>query len=313
MSETKTYFVGRDGNDNNILSLLAPLLQQRGIDPNVLAALQCNGGMNNGSWFIWIIFLFIIFGFGGRNCFIGNDNCQGNANLANLINNNDGRNALMDAIQSNGAKLGDLAGILNCSTGQIQQAINALMGTVQKVGCDVNQGVQQVINAIQAGDCNIASQLANCCCELKQAIGGVNISLERGFSQMAFNSSQQTCEIKDAIRENTATVIAGQRAAEMRELNRELAERDRKIAEQAVIINNGQQTAIFGQMIQQATAPIGAAIGALQKDVDCLKCKMPESVNVPYSPVVGVPTCVAANYGLGFGLGCGFNNFNGWG
>lgn len=35
-----------------------------------------------------------------------------------------------------------------------------------------------------------------------------------------------------------------------------------------------------------------------QREVDSIKCKLPESVSVPYSPVVGVPTCVAAQFGL---------------
>ena len=69
-----------------------------------------------------------------------------------------------------------------------------------------------------------------------------------------------------------------------------------------MIINNGQQTAIFSQMIGQATAPIAAAVQNLQGDINGIKCKLPESVTIPYSPVVGVPTCVAAQYGLGFGV-----------
>lgn len=38
----------------------------------------------------------------------------------------------------------------------------------------------------------------------------------------------------------------------MREMQREISERDRRIAEQAVIINNAQQSAAFAQMIGQA-------------------------------------------------------------
>lgn len=96
----------------------------------------------------------------------------------------------------------------------------------------------------------------------------------------------------------------------MREMQREIAERDRKIAEQANVINNGQQTAIFNQMINQATAPIVSAINGLQKDVDGVKCKLPETATIPYSPVVGIPSCVAAQYGL---YGAGINPFNAWG
>lgn len=102
-------------------------------------------------------------------------------------------------------------------------------------------------------------------------------------------------------------LLEGQRAAEMRELQREIADRDRRISEQAVVINNGQQTAIFGQMIQQATTPIYNAVNSLQKDIDGVKCKLPETATIPYSPVVGIPSCVAAQYGLNF------NNIGLWG
>lgn len=210
-----------------------------------------------------------------------------------------------------------MASTLNCSIGQVQQAINGVMSQVQQVGNQVGQSSMQIINAIQAGNCNIAQQIASCCCEnrlaicqqtntLQQSINNVANGQERGFSTIAYETQRQTCDIRDAIRENTAQVLAGQQAAEMRELNRDIAERDRKIAEQAVVINNGQQTAIFGQMIQQATAPIAAAVAGLQKDVDGVKCKLPDTATIPYSPVVGVPSCVAAQYGLGLGLGFGF-------
>lgn len=42
MSE-KTYVFG-DGTSNGMLSLLGPLMQQRGIDPNVLLAMRNNDG-----------------------------------------------------------------------------------------------------------------------------------------------------------------------------------------------------------------------------------------------------------------------------
>ena len=325
MSESKTYVFGNDAN-NGMLGLIAPLLQKQGLDPNMVMAMMNNraGFGGEGGWFMWIIFLFFLMGWGnnGWGGFGGRGNVAGDAALANLINNDNGRELLMQAIQGNNAAIDQLASTLNCSIGQIQQAINAVMGQVQQVGNQVGMSGQQIINAIQAGNYQIAQQIASCCCEnrlamcqqtntLQQAINGVNIGQERGFSQLGYETQRQTCELRDAIRENTAQVLAGQRAAEMRELTRELAERDRKIAEQAVVINNGQQTAVFGQMIQQATAPIAAAVAGLQKDVDGVKCKLPETTTIPYSPVVGVPTCVAAQYGLGFGLGV--SPFGAWG
>ena len=85
--------------------------------------------------------------------------------------------------------------------------------------------------------------------------------------------------------------------------------KNRKIAEQAVIINNAQQTAAVGQMITQATTPIYQAVGALHGEVDKIKCKLPETFPVQYQPFVAVPNCVAAQYGLGGGVGLGQGGF----
>jgi hypothetical protein len=320
MAESKTFVFGQDAN-NGMLGLLAPLLQKQGLDPNMVMAMMNNRGGafgGEGGWFMWVIFLFFLMGWGG-NCWggFGNRGANGDAALGNLINNDNGRELLMQAIQGNANAISQLASTLNCSIGQVQQAINGVMSQVQQVGNQVGQSSMQIINAIQAGNCNIAQQIASCCCEnrlaicqqtntLQQSINNVANGQERGFSTIAYETQRQTCDIRDAIRENTAQVLAGQQAAEMRELNRDIAERDRKIAEQAVVINNGQQTAIFGQMIQQATAPIAAAVAGLQKDVDGVKCKLPDTATIPYSPVVGIPSCVAAQYGLGLGLGFGF-------
>ena len=324
MSEAKTYVFGQDGN-NSILNTLIPLLNQRGIDANTILALQNGNGFggNNGGWFIWILFLLVLFGRNGNGFGWGNNDCNGTAYLSNMMNNDAGRQCLEQLIQGNAAKLSELSSMLNCDSKAIQNALCAINGSIQQVGSQVGMSGMQTINAIQAGNASLASQLCKCCCDnqlamcqqtntLQQAINGVNVGQERGFANLAFESQKQTCELRDAIRENTSQVIAGQRAAELREYQRELAERDRKIAEQAVVINNGQQTAIFGQMIQQATAPIGAAVAALQGDVNNIKCKLPETTTIPYSPVVGVPSCVAAQYGLGLGFGFGLP-FGQWG
>lgn len=44
MAEEKTYVFGEGAGNNGILSLLGPMLSQRGVDPNVLLAMQ---GRNN--------------------------------------------------------------------------------------------------------------------------------------------------------------------------------------------------------------------------------------------------------------------------
>lgn len=58
MAESKTFVFGQDAN-NGMLSLLTPLLQKQGLDPNMVMAMMNNrGGFGNeGGWFMWIIFL----------------------------------------------------------------------------------------------------------------------------------------------------------------------------------------------------------------------------------------------------------------
>lgn len=63
MSNAKTYVFGQD---SNCMNWIAPLLQQKGIDPSVLAMMN-NGGFGNGNW-IWVFFLILLF---GRNGFGG--------------------------------------------------------------------------------------------------------------------------------------------------------------------------------------------------------------------------------------------------
>ena len=72
-----------------------------------------------------------------------------------------------------------------------------------------------------------------------------------------------------------------------------------------VIINNGQQTAMFNQMIQQATAPLAGALANLQGDVNSVKCKLPETVTLPANNNVAVPV---SGIQLGFPY-TGWNNF----
>lgn len=177
-SKTVVYTPEAGGGNSGMMAMLAPLLQQKGIDPNLLVAMNGKNGNNgfggDGSWFMWIIFLFFLFPLFGRNGWGGNDGgCGGGAGapgLAGLINNDNGRELLMSAIQGNGQAINNLATNLNCSVGQIQQAINGVSAKVAEVGCQVGMSSQQIINSIQGGNASIANQLASCCCDVKTAI-----------------------------------------------------------------------------------------------------------------------------------------------
>lgn len=298
----KDIFMFGDSGNSSIASMLPALMQNRGIDSAALMGMMANGNNgffgNNGGFqdIIALIVIAAIFG-NGNFGFGGNNNGRGDTE----------RQMLMDAMQRNGIDISQLASAVNCSKDQILAGINSVSGAICGLGNQMGQNTNQIIMSLMQGNNALTSQICSCCCDLKGLIAGLNTGMERGFASIAYETQRQTCDITKSIEGSTAQILAGQRQAEMREMQRELAERDRKIAEQAVIINNGQQTAIFSQMIGQATAPIAAAVQDLQGDINGIKCKLPETATVPYSPIVGVPTCVAAQYGLGFGLN-GFGN-----
>ena len=77
---------------------------------------------------------------------------------------------LLQAINGNGNAISQLATTLNCDINAVQSAINSVQSQIQSVGNQVGMSGQQVINAIQAGNCQIASQIASCCCDVRTAI-----------------------------------------------------------------------------------------------------------------------------------------------
>lgn len=302
MSETKTYVFGSDGQcGGGMMSLLAPLLQRNGLDPNLLLAMNKNGnGWGDGSGFMWVIFLFFLMGWGGNGW--GGFGGNGRGAIANEINNDYGRSLLMDAIGGNRNALSNLATQLNCTEGQIQSAISALTSQVQSVGNQVGMSGMQTINALQQGNMQIAQQLANCCCEnrlatcqqtntLQSAINNVATGQERGFANVAYETQRQTCDLHNAIKDSTQTIVNGQQQAVMREMQNKI---DSLREENSTF----KSSAMTSQIVGQALAPVNAVLAGLQKEVGEIKCAQPNTVTVPYQPFVTVPNCVAAQYGI---------------
>ena len=176
MSESKIYTIP-DGNNS--------------LDPNLMLALSQNGGFgNNGSW-MWMMFMWILFPwiFGGNGNFGGFGNGAGTGFLANQLNNDAGRDLLLQAINGRADSLGQLANILNTSVSNVQNGVNTIQSAIQTVGAQVGLSGQQVINSIQAGNASLSQQLCNCCCENRLAICNQTNALQ---SQAAANHSQST-------------------------------------------------------------------------------------------------------------------------
>ena len=288
MGASNTYIYD---TQDNLSAILPALLQNKGIDPTATMAMMNNnkgGGFlgNNGLGdIIALIIVAAIFGNGNSGGIFGGGNNNSNAE----------REMLMQALNRNGVDINQLAQAVNCSSSQILQGINQVANSICGLGNQMGQNTNQIITAILQGNNALTSQLASCCCDLKQI-------MSQGFATLGYATERQTCSIEKAIAASTEAILAGQRNAEMREMQREITERDRRISEQATAINNYQQTQTFAAMLQQATAPLAAGIQKVQGDVDGIICKLPKTVTLPYSDAQAVPICLYYNlFGLPFG------------
>ena len=147
-----------------------------------------DGAWGDGGWWVLII-LFALFGGWGGYGFGGNGGGGYTATAATQADiqrgfDNSAVISKLDGI-TNGLCDGFYAVNNGILTGfnSIQQAINA----------DTVAGMQNA-NAIQ-------SQLANCCCETREAIQGVN-----------FNMAQNTCALQNTMNNNTRDIIDSQNA-----------------------------------------------------------------------------------------------------
>ena len=245
-----------------------------GKDQSLTTAAMLNGGMN-GMWnnpFIYLVWMM----FAGR--FFGNgwgDNQLGMqdqlSSLRDQMNSNQNSNLIMDGIKGNTAAISQLAGQLNCDFNTLNSAICDVRGGIDKVAGAVGFSAERVINAVNAGDCQLSRQLSECCCNVRDAItrqgyenqlatvnqtnvlqGAINTvatGQERGFSSIAYETQKQTCDITKAIADSTAQILAGQKAAEMRELQREIQTlRDEKQAYQMSALSQQQTQNLVNQL-----------------------------------------------------------------
>ena len=116
------------GGTNGILAMLPALMQQRGVDPNILA-LMGNGNSRNGNgWgddLFAILLLFILMGWGGMGGFGGaRGGMMGNGQggVVPFVQNDANTAVIMQAVQRNGYDIQSLATALNTSSDAVQAA-----------------------------------------------------------------------------------------------------------------------------------------------------------------------------------------------
>lgn len=299
MSESKIYTIP-DGRSS--------------IDPALMMALSQNGGFgNNGGWmwmmFMWILFPWLFNGNGFGNGF------GGNGFLANQLNNDAGRDLLLQAINGRADALSQLSQMLNTSISNVQNGVYAIQSAVQSVGAQVGLSGQQVINSIQAGNASLSQQLCNCCCENRLAICNQTNALQ---SQAAANHSAATLQSAQnhaATQLQMAQIESADQLAVCQQTNtlQNQAERDTNAILNAIGAQTTAMTKEFcdlkerelqnkidtqGDIITQLrnqisndhqTLQFNAAFHALDDKIDSIAAKQPNTVPVQW------PNLIAAN------------------
>ena len=151
-----------------------------------------NGWGAEGSWLWFLIVVFAIFGgwgngfggfCGGTNGGVGSEIQRGFDNQA-VVSKLDGiTNGLCDGFYA------------------VQNGMNGINTNILQTGF----GIQQAINADTVANMQntnaLQSQLANCCCETREAIQGVN-----------YNMATNTCALQNTMNSNTRDIIDSQNA-----------------------------------------------------------------------------------------------------
>lgn len=307
MSESKIYTIP-DGNNS--------------LDPNLMLALSQNGGFGNGNW-MWMMFMWILFpwifngnGFGGG---FGNN---GTGFLANQLNNDAGRDLLLQAINGRADSLGQLANILNTNVSDVQNGVNAIQNAVQTVSAQVGMSREQVINSVQAGNASLSQQLCQCCCDNRLAIANQTNAIQAQSAanhsaatlqaaqnqadtqlQMAQMQSanqlsvcQQTNQLGSQADRNTNSIlnaIAGQNTLITKEFC-DLKERElqNKIDMQGDII-----TQLRGQISNdKQTEAFNSAFNSLNDKINAIASKQPNTIPVQWPNVIAANTTPYIGY-----------------
>lgn len=289
--------------------MMFPEMGSNNIDPNLLLALNNNGGFGGNNW-IWILFLWLIWGANGW----GGNNWGGNNGfLSNQIANDSGRELLMNAIQGNGNAIRDLAGLLNTEINTVQNGIFTLNNAITSVGTQVGMSGLQIQNAIQSGNASIASQICQCCCENRLAIANQTNALQ---SQMAANQAadqlavcQQTNALSNQAERNTRDIVDAIQSQsvmindkfcdlEKRELQDKI---NTLTADNALLRSNADNAA--------QTAFINEKFNTVATELAAIKASQPNTVPVQWPQLTAVNTTpyMGSWYG-GFGNGFFGNN-----
>ena len=233
---------------------------------------------------IWAIIVFaMIFGWGGFGNGWGNGGNGGATPFA--------AGALTQADLQRGfdtqAIVGKLDGITNGICDGFYAANNNMLTGFNGINTNIMQtgyGIQQAINADTIANMQntnaLQSQIANCCCETREAIQGVN-----------YNMAQNTCALQNTMNTNTRDIIDSQNAGTRAILDYLCQEKISSLQAE----NNDLRRAASQD---RQSALLTTAMSAQTQQII-------NSVNPQAVPAYVVPNPNAYAYGCGCSTGCG--------
>ena len=201
---------------------------------------NCNDGLFGGGSGGWLGILLLIallggglgyggFGFGG-----GGAGLQGMATRADI---------------NEGFALNNITSGITAIQQGICDATYALTNAINSGFSATQMGMMQGFNGVERGFCDLSHQLSDCCCENRQAI-----------AQVRYDMATQACDTRNLIQSTTRDLIENQnanfRALMDYQVNREMREKDAKIAELQNAASQAQQNAYLTAAMDANVATI---------------------------------------------------------
>ena len=245
-------------------------------------------------------------GFGGFGGWGGGNGSAGF--LSNQLNNDSGRELIMNAINAQGeasrTAVSNLATALGQDFNLVNGAVQNVQNALQTLALQQAVSVPQIMNAIASGDASIISNFQKCCCDQKL------LTVEQGY-QAQLRTLEQTTALSGQADRNTAAITAAiaNQTTMVNEKFCELEKREMqaKINTQADIIgqlrgqiDNAQQTAAITGYVNSLVTPLAAK-------VDQIAAKQLPTVNVQWPQLTAVNTTPYVSGGF-YGNGFGWNN-----
>lgn len=227
--------------------------------------------------------------------------------LSNQLNNDSGRELIMNAVTSQGeasrSAISNLATMLGQDFNLVNGAVMNVQNALSNLALQQAVSVPQIINQIASGNASVISAFQNCCCEQKL------LTVEQGY-QSQIRTIEQTNTLQGQADRNTAAItaaIAGQTTMinekfcdlEKREMQATIARQADTIGQLRSAADNAAQTSQIMGYVNSVLTPIATKVNEIA-------AKQPSTVPVQYPNLAVVNNTPYAGgfygaYGYGYG------------